>query len=284
MLRWLLPLGAVFALAACAAVPGSHSLAQTPKPALTIAQAQAIVGAASGQNAKVIAVFAGPPPLTGVILDGALPSEHQVVAWVMPGPHPLMIVGAVLAANGRDLTTVATTAYQQARRQSVSPSTLTRDALFAALKKAPGVIQYRGTKTLYVFFDANCVYCNELWHNVADMKADFAAHGVRVKWIPVVVLGPTSGPRGAAILRAGLPALEQNEAHFDFVNEQGAVAPLNDHALLAQVAHNTRLFLADGAQQLATPTLVWRDGRGTQISVGSPPRNQLRALLRAIRR
>ncbi|MDE1979036.1 MAG: thioredoxin fold domain-containing protein, partial [Betaproteobacteria bacterium] len=65
--------------------------------------------------------------------------------------------------------------------------------------KATIITEGHGPRVIYIFFDANCPYCHELYTN---LRPKVGKDGLEIRWVPVAVLTPTSVTKGAAILQA----------------------------------------------------------------------------------
>ena len=61
---------------------------------------------------------------------------------------------------------------------------------------------------IHVFFDTQCDYCADLWKSSQPLK-----NRLRMKWIPVGLLKPTSLPQAAAILADRDPVQAMNRYH-----------------------------------------------------------------------
>lgn len=158
----------------------------------------------------------------------------------------------------------------QAAREAQYPG------LFARLEKTP-VVQ-EGAKeaksVLYVFFDANCLYCRLTWKALQP----YEAVGLQVRWVPVAYQQPSSVGRAAAIMQAPDPAaaLRKNEIGYNAKQFDGGIPPLSDvpAALAAQFQANTQLMQQFGAP--GTPLLVWQDRAGkVHRKVGLPRLSEL---------
>lgn len=231
-----------------------------------------LVDQASQGRAHFVKRFPAPEGLTGVVVQGNEPGGRQVIAWVTPeGQH--LIIGNIFDRFANDLSQEA---YEQ---YVVVPKTGDEDFI-AQVSAAPAVTQFgRGERTLYIFADADCVYCHALFQDIAQLKDMFEQSSVRVRWIMVGTQSRESAQRGAAILARGMAGLEQNSMHYDNARSRGGVDPLADRRYLEQVEANTRLLMRSSAQSKATPTLIWRSSRGPQLAVGAPTQQALRAIL-----
>jgi len=151
-----------------------------------------------------------------------------------------------------------------------------RHRLFADLERTDAV--HEGAKqpkrVLYVFFDANCYYCNLTWKALQP----YEKAGLQVRWVPVAYQKPTSRGRAAAVMEAPdrAAALRANEMGYDAAQFDGGIAPLNDvpPQLSSQIEANTELMQAFGAP--GTPALVWKDSTGTiRVKAGVPRLSEL---------
>lgn len=149
-------------------------------------------------------------------------------------------------------------------------------ALFAKVERTDAVIEGPATTrhVLYVFFDANCLYCHLTWKALQP----YEAVGLQVRWIAVAYQQPSSAGRAAAILEAPdrVAALRLNETRYDASRFDGGITPNADvpKSLAAQLAANTALMHAFGAP--GTPLLVWKAPNGTiRYRIGVPRLSEL---------
>jgi thiol:disulfide interchange protein DsbG len=126
---------------------------------------------------------------------------------------------------------------------------------------------------LYVFFDANCLYCHLTWKALQP----YETVGLQVRWVPVAYQQPSSVGRAAAIMQAPdrAAALRMNELRYDASKYDGGIEPLAAVSgdMAAQLQANTRLMqtIAPG-----TPVLVWKDAAGkARVKVGVPRSSEL---------
>lgn len=107
--------------------------------------------------------------------------------------------------------------------------------------------------TVYVFFDATCPHCAQLWSNAKPLLGK-----LKMVWIPIA-LRPSTAAQGATILSAADPAaaMAQNEAQvLEGKSGVAASAALPDEAL-AKVKANTELFASLGADSV--PYIVFKN-------------------------
>ena len=160
----------------------------------------------------------------------------------------------------------------------------TPDAVWDRLDKSHWIADGRAdaARTVYVFTDPNCPYCNKLW---ADARPWVDAGKVQLRHVVVGILTPTSAGKAAALLgdknpAAALDAYERaNVASIAKALASGRPKPLGDDrlkplavvpaALAAQLDANAALMASYGLR--ATPALVWKDHKGgVQMRQGAP--------------
>lgn len=228
--------------AACAA-----EAAASP-PTVSLAAAQQLVSSASHGAATVERVFAGPDGMTGAVIAAGNGGATQVV-WLTPHAQALVTSGGFYDAHGKDLT------YRAMVAQGLMLSPAAALAAAAAPAARPILVGSKGP-ILTELFDPNCIYCHHLYRALAP---EIAAGHLRVRYVLVGVVKPSSLPRAAAILAAKDPAaaLAQDEAHFDVNNEEGGYPPdkVMDAAAKAVVDANNALFDKMGAN--GTPALLY---------------------------
>ena len=156
--------------------------------------------------------FAAAGGLTGWVIER---EGHRMVVYTTPDQQYLL-VGALLNASGTDLT------RGYAETQGRQPA---RKVLYTQLAKSVYVVDgpERPKTVIYAFMDPNCVYCHFAW----EAMRPYVRAGLQMRWIPVGILKPSSGPRAATILSATSPrqALAANESGFDLRDETGGIAP-----------------------------------------------------------
>jgi thiol:disulfide interchange protein DsbG len=131
-------------------------------------------------------------------------------------------------------------------------------------------------RSLLVFFDPQCPHCATLWVASKPLR-----ERIRMTWMPVAFIKPSSGPQGALILAAKDPAGTMDQHENLLSSGQGGLAVPGpaDPDLMAKIKANTELWKSlDGR---SVPHLIYRIGEqgpyGTQS--GGMPTAQLAQLL-----
>jgi len=257
-----LPLAA-FGVVAAAAIGSSLVIAATERPAA--------LQALEKQGVTIVGTFPAPGGLTA--WAGYI-GQRPLSLFVTPdGKH--VIAGTLLDAKGEE---VAEAALEKAVRGPMTAGAWSKlessHWIQDGKKDAP--------RTVYVFTDPNCPYCNKFW---ADARPWVDSGKVVLRHVMVGILTPTSAGKAAALLAdkdpaAALAAYERG--HMDQNAKSIAsrqVRPLGDAglkpladipaAIQTKLAANERLMASLGLQ--ATPAMVWRDTDGTvQMRTGAP--------------
>ncbi|BDE73614.1 MAG TPA: thiol:disulfide interchange protein DsbG [Aquabacterium sp.] len=254
--------------------------------------ATAAVGIAGVVTQVVVAAPERPAALQalekqGVTIVGTFPAPGGLTAWAgYIGQRPLslfvtpdgkhVIAGTLLDAQGEE---VAEAALEKTVRGAMTAGAWSKlessHWIEDGKKDAP--------RTVYVFTDPNCPYCNKFW---ADARPWVDSGKVVLRHVMVGILTPTSAGKAAALLAAKDPAaalsayerghMEQNGKSI----ASGRVRPLADAGLKPledipadierKLTANHRLMASLGLQ--ATPAMVWRDANGAvQMRTGAPP-------------
>lgn len=254
---------AIAAGAAVASAAASIAFAAAPRPAP--------LEALERQGLTIVDTFPSPGGLTAY---AAHMGTEPVALFVTPdGKH--VIAGTLFDAGGKNLTA------------DVLGKTLAKpiaNAVWGRLEKSHWIADGRegAPRTVYVFTDPNCPYCNKLW---ADARPWVDSGKVQLRHVMVGILTPTSAGKAAALLSdknpaAALDAHERaNVASIAKSLASGRPKPLGDDnlkplavipaALAAQLDANAALMASHGLR--ATPALVWKDSKGgVQMRQGAP--------------
>ncbi|MDF3833442.1 thiol:disulfide interchange protein DsbG [Cupriavidus basilensis] len=222
----------------------------------------------------------------GLTVVGTFPSPGGLTAWAgYMGQQPIalyatpdgkhVIAGALLDADGKDVN-------RAVLEKTVSkPMT---DGVWGQLQGSRSVADGsdKAPRTVYVFTDPNCPYCNKFW---SDARPWVNAGKVQLRHIIVGILTPTSPNKAAALLADKNPAatLAAYERAQSAATAKGLASgrprPLGDEgirplslippAVQAQLDGNEKLMTDLGLR--ATPAVVWRDSKGAvQMRTGVP--------------
>ncbi|HET7765024.1 MAG TPA: thioredoxin fold domain-containing protein [Burkholderiales bacterium] len=152
-------------------------------------------------------------------------------------------------------------------------------ALYAILEKADAVVEgaRQPKRVLYVFWDANCYYCNLTWKALQY----YEKAGLQVRWVPVAYQKDNSAALAAAVMgaRDRVAALRENETRYRAKSYDGGIkaAARVPADLAIELEENMTLMGRFGMS--GTPALVWKDaGGGVQTHLGLPPLSKLPAI------
>lgn len=131
------------------------------------------------------------------------------------------------------------------------------------------------TRTVYVFFDAQCPHCSALWYAAKPLKSQ-----AKFVWIPVGILNASSTSQGATILASSDPAAAMEVHEASLMSKNGGITATSDaDAQRDNIKKNTELMTSFGFASI--PTIV---GLHAQTGVlvkqeGSMPTAALAGLL-----
>ena len=113
-------------------------------------------------------------------------------------------------------------------------------------------------RTVYVFFDAQCPHCSELWRNAKPLKSQ-----AKFVWIPVGLLNAASTAQGATLLASKDAVALMDEHEASMLAKRGGISGGSDiDAQKEAVAKNTQLLNRFGFASI--PTIV-----GTHAETGA---------------
>lgn len=108
-------------------------------------------------------------------------------------------------------------------------------------------------RTVYVFFDAQCPHCGQLWYSAKPLKSQ-----AKFVWIPVRLLNDSSASQASAILASKDPAAAMDDHEASMMEHKGGIKVEGDlDAQRAIVKKNTELFNKFGFSSV--PSLVTKN-------------------------
>ena len=261
------PATAIMLGIALASAAATVAFAATPLPAPLPAPLQAL----EKQGLVIVGTF---PSAGGLTAYAAHMGTEPVALYLTPdGKH--VIAGTLFDASGKNLSADAL------EKMLAKPMA---DAVWGQLEKSQWIADGRenAPRTVYVFTDPNCPYCNKFW---ADARPWVDAGKVQLRHVMVGILTPTSAGKAAALLNEKNPvaALDAYERGHVASNAKtlasGQPKPLGDDgvkplapvppALQVRLDANAKLMASYGLR--ATPALVWKDAKGgVQMRQGAP--------------
>jgi thiol:disulfide interchange protein DsbG len=232
------------AFAAVVAFASTSATAQVRPPALQALEKQGV---------RIVGTF---PSAGGLTAWAAYAGQNPVALYVTPdGKH--VIAGSLLDSNGKDADAAELERLvHQPMVDGVLRNLEASDWVADGLAKAP--------RTVYVFTDLNCPYCNKFW---SDARPWVESGKVQLRHVVVGVLTPTSPGKAAALLADKNPSalLASHER-----SNRNVIQPLANipPAIQSKLDANQQLMAELGLH--ATPAVVWRDAKGavhTQMGV-----------------
>ena len=156
----------------------------------------------------------------------------------------VLTAASVLLAGCNDSSTTTKAGATKAASTPVSMAAIAAGAAGFTVGSA------LSTRTVYVFFDAQCSHCGELWYAAKPLKSQ-----ARFIWIPVGLLNPASTSQGATLLAASDPAAAMDQHEASMMSRGGGIsANTSADVQKAQVSKNTELLTRFGFTSI--PTIV----------------------------
>lgn len=244
---------AAFALSITAAGAFAAGSADALKP-YTGELPSALKFAVSKGGLTVFKKFPAEGGLDGWVVQDKASGKDIIIYSTQNGKA--LIAGMMLDDNGNNLSAQYTAKYVPATDYS---------ATLAAFKAAPSVEvgNPKAKAEIVVAFDANCGYC-KLLHKLITPAVE--AGNLKVRYVPVAILGADSAPKAAYILASKNPAQAMTNAM------EGHGESLQDADLIAKVKANTMLMKNSSFN--GTPAVLYmgtKDGQKTVfVSNGVP--------------
>ena len=164
----------------------------------------------------------------------------------------VVAVSLLLAGCNKAPSTAGADTTAKATSQAVSIAAITADA------KGFTVGAPMSAHTVYVFFDAQCPHCAELWDAAKPLQPQ-----AKFVWIPVGLLNQASTEQGAALLASTDPATAMDAHEASMRAHQGGITASGDiDTQKAEVKKNTDLMTRFGFDSI--PTIV-----GTNAQTGA---------------
>jgi thiol:disulfide interchange protein DsbG len=238
----------------------SDSYSQNSKSSGQLDKAKSLVSSASHSKATADSVFVGPDGMVGIVTETQGGGAKQIV-WASPTLE-VIFPGDALDKDGNSLN----------RKALVDQHVYVGGPEMADLIKNKGFVVGKKGPLIGVFMDPNCIYCNKFYKGVMPLVEQGK---LRVRFIMVGFLKPTSIPRSVAILASKDPAkaLEEDEMKFDEPHEEGGIAPLSgSHAdTEKEVAENSALLSKAGP--FGTPAMISCQGGKEPIFTSGMPQD-----------
>lgn len=251
------------------ALAGLFSLtagAASPAPAVDDAR-PALVDTLAKGGVTVAAKFDAGSGLTGWVMSAG-PGQNMAMFTTEDGKRAL--VGNLLDENGVNLTTKFMDQY--------APK-IDYEKRFADVEKSAYVIEGAKQKKdikqiLYVFKDANCGYCHQIWNNLQP----YMDGGLQVRWIPVAFLARDSANKAAALMTAKDPEATLRQLHAEWGSESSLSSTEVSLDVKKKLDANKILMESLGIQ--GTPAMLYKDKDGkVQFKDGSPSPAELQRIV-----
>lgn len=226
------------AIALSVAALGAHAKTESLKP-YTGTLPPALQYAKTAGGLEVFKKFSAAGGMDGWVVQDKASGKHVIVYSSKDGEA--LIAGMMLDRNGKNLSA----AYAEGHIPAPDYSEALADFTTGAANVVVG--NPKAKAEVVVLFDANCGYC-KVMHKLIAPSVD--AGDVKVRYVPVAILGADSDIKGAGILAAKNPreALDGAVA--------GRMDTSTDKSLLEKVRANTNLMKKHGFN--GTPVVLYQ--------------------------
>ena len=164
----------------------------------------------------------------------------------------VLMVASLLMTGCKDASSPGAAGGAKSASAPVSVATIAAEATGFTAGSA------MSARTVYVFFDAQCPHCSELWRNAKPLKSQ-----AKFVWIPVGLLNAASTAQGATLLASKNAVALMDEHEASMLAKRGGISGGSDiDAQKEQVAKNTQLLNRFGFASI--PTIV-----GTHAETGA---------------
>lgn len=210
--------------------------------------------------------FEGPGGLIGIGLTQW--NGQQSIAWATADGAAL--IGGVMIDTARQSNLTARYIDQELPKPDLSP--IMRDVEQTTIGFEQGD---KGSENeFYVFVDPTCRYCQQAYAAFQTLLTQ--ENDIRIRWIPVGILGAAGENRAAAALGTGGDGFQMLQA---FLAKQAAAVNPEDVAN-GQTAHQNNLAMFRKLRFDGVPAIVSRVNGEFQVKTGVADMTKLRAQLR----
>lgn len=208
---------------------------------------------------KVERSFSAAGGLTGWLLSEG-PGRNMVVYTSADGE--VAIAGNMVDAKGTNLTAKYLDQYSTKIDYSKFWGKLEQSTFIAEGAQGKDV-----KNVIYVFEDANCGYCHQMWKAVQP----YEKAGLQVRWIPVAFLAKDSVNKAAGVLSAKNPAAAFAAMHGDTSAKDSTlgVTPVTPE-MKAKLDANAKLMAEMGFR--GTPATLYKDKTGKVLAADGMPK------------
>lgn len=241
---------------AASAVLAAPTFAQAKENKIAIPP---VLKAAEGYaGLTVVKDFKAAGGLQGWVVNSKAENKNIVVYTTADGQ--ILLGGIALDKTGKNLTAEYSELHVPPPDHSAAFKDFTQEGASAGVVIGAATAKAEIT----VLFDANCGFC-KIMHGLTKPAVDSGQ--LRVRYVPVAILGADSGPKGAAML-----ATDNAGPLVDVLANGGRIQVSNDQALLSKVKANTDLMRKHGFN--GTPAVFYtgtRAGKQVQMVANGVP-------------
>lgn len=235
-------------------------------------KAKQLINKTFHHKATIVSTFSAPKNLIGFVVKG---QDHQSSVIYVDKDGDYLFLGTLINHQGKNITSKhqpkskqhspAIKAFQEAHKTSWFEQ---------GNPKAPHLI--------YVIAEPNCSACHYLYQTI---KPYIAKGNLKVRWIMVSFLKPSSLGKAAAIIASKNPAqaFAKNEVNFNGSTETGGIKAMKPVPIeIKQALRNNSEFMHSNKFH-TTPIILFEDKHHqAHVLQGAVPKNRMGQFLEAI--
>ena len=210
--------------------------------------------------------FEGPGGLIGVGLTQW--NGQQSIAWATA--DGVALIGGVMIDTARQSNLTAKYIDQELPKPDLSPIMSEVEQTTIGFEQG----NRDSENEFYVFVDPTCGYCQQVYAAFQTLLTQ--ENDIRIRWIPVGILGAAGENRASAVLGKGSDGFQMLQA---FLARQAAAVSPEDVAK-GQTAHQNNVAMFRKLRFDGVPAIVSRVNGEFQIKTGVADMTKLRAQLR----
>lgn len=203
-----------------------------------------------GAGLTVVKSFDAAGGLGGWVIQDGESGQHVVVYTTEDGE--VMLAGLAIDRMGNNLSAEYTEKHVPAKDHSEAFEDFTKNSDSVVLGSEDAPVE------VTVAYDSNCGFC-KIFHKLVQPAIE--AGEMRLRVVPVAILGSDSGPKGAAILESDDLQATMNAATYGI----GVTQKSNNTAALAKVQANTELMRKHGFN--GTPLVLYEVGDADESTI-----------------
>lgn len=236
------------------------------------AKAKLLIDKTFHHKATVVSAFSAPKNLIGFVVKG---QDNQSSVIYVDKDGDYLFLGTLINHQGKDITS------------KHQPKSIAHSPAAKAFQKAHDTNWFeqgnpKAPHLMYVIAEPNCSACHYLYQTI---KPYIAKGNLKVRWIIVSFLKPSSLGKAAAIIASKNPAqaFAKDEVNFNSSTETGGIQAIKPVPIKIKKAlqDNSKFMHSNGFH--TTPIILFQDKHHkAHVLQGAVPKNKVAQLIKTI--